>query len=286
MVENVGLEPRHVRWPAPALVDESRVGRGHCVRDQPHRLVQLILVPARLRHDRGDRMRRECDVRRAARRKLSERGAYVVGVGLDPTRMVEEHSRSNDLRRTRAYLLLRGEEVLAVLPAARVRRVGRGEERQSALDAGVCHFPQCVCQERIPVAVAEVDRQIDGVRVEFSAQRSDERAILGVDGAHATEELVVVGDVLEAFARHVASAGDVLEERHHVVHSLGTAKRDDEDRVESGFRELRNERVCRCLEGRLAHRIEPSRSALFRNEGGQNERGEGPLPPLLGGSAV
>ncbi len=50
-------------------------------------------------------------------------------------------------------------------------------------------------------------------------------------GLTPAEELVVVRHLLEPLARDVAPARHVLEEGHHVVHSLGPAEGDDEQRV-------------------------------------------------------
>ena len=71
---------------------------------------------------------------------------------------------------------------------------------------------------------------------ELGLERRDQLAVLAVDRADAAEELVVVRDLLEPLARDVAAAGDVLEERHHVVHPLGPAERDDEQRVVAAVR--------------------------------------------------
>jgi hypothetical protein len=43
----------------------------------------------------------------------------------------------------------------------------------------------------------------------------------------------VVRDLAHARLGHVAAAQDVGEEGHHVVHPLGAAEGDDEQRVES-----------------------------------------------------
>ena len=99
----------------------------------------------------------------------------------------------------------------------------------------------------MPVAIAEVDRQVDAVRVELGSEGRDQRPVLRVDRADAAEVLVVLRDLLEPLARHVAAARDVLEERNHVVRSFGPAERDDEDRVEARVRELRVGSVGGCL---------------------------------------
>ena len=117
-------------------------------------------------------------------------------------------------------------------------------------------------EERVPVAVAEVDRQVDAVGVELDSESRDQRPVLGVDRADAAEELVVMRDLLEPLAGDVAPARDVLEERDHVVHPLRPAERDDEDRVEARGREGGDEPVGGRLGNGLAHRSERSRARL------------------------
>ena len=45
-------------------------------------------------------------------------------------------------------------------------------------DAVVAHLPQRVGEERVPVAVAEVDRQVDAVRAQLGLERRDQLAVL------------------------------------------------------------------------------------------------------------
>ena len=84
----------------------------------------------------------------------------------------------------------------------------------------------------MPVAVAEVHRQVDVVRAQLDLERCDQRAVLLVDRADAAEQLVVMRDVEQPLARDATPAGHVLEERHDVVRTFGAAERDDDDRVE------------------------------------------------------
>ena len=67
VVDDVGLEPRHVRRPAAALVDELPVGAADAPRRRGGRLLQLIHVSACASHRERDRVRREGKVRRARR---------------------------------------------------------------------------------------------------------------------------------------------------------------------------------------------------------------------------
>ena len=67
---------------------------------------------------------------------------------------------------------------------------------------------------------------------QLGLERSDQRAVLLVDRADAAEQLVVVRDVEQPFARDATPARHVLEERQNVVRPFRPAERDDEDRVE------------------------------------------------------
>src|SRR2546423_8177749 len=90
------------------------------------------------------------------RRDSFERAAQVLDVRPDEARMIEEGSQLLDARRAFADRLARAFDVFAVLPAAGVRTVGRGDEGERALDSVVAHLTECVCEKRVPVAVAPV----------------------------------------------------------------------------------------------------------------------------------
>ena len=83
----------------------------------------------------------------------------------------------------------------------------------------------------MPVAVAEVDRQVNAVVGQLSFERGDQRPVLGVDRADAAEMRVVLGDLFEPFPWDVAAAGDVFQKWHDVVHALGATEREHEERI-------------------------------------------------------
>src|SRR6476469_4008990 len=62
-------------------------------------------------------------------------------------------------------------------------------------------------------------------------ERVDHLPVLRVDRADAAEELVVVRHLEQPLARYAPAARHVLQKRHHVVHALRAAERDDDDRV-------------------------------------------------------
>ena len=146
VVAHVGLEPRHVRRAAARLVDDLPLLDADCLGDEPRRLAKLRLVRAVARHRDRDRVRGERDVRSGG--DLRERLAHMIGVRLDEAGMVVEHAQPRHRGRVRADRLLRVEEVLAVLPAARVRAVRRREERERVADAVVAHLGHRIGDER------------------------------------------------------------------------------------------------------------------------------------------
>src|SRR6185436_6259667 len=90
----------------------------------------------------------------------------------------------------------------------------------------------------MPVSISEIDRQVESRRFQFLFQRSDQFAILFIDWADAAEQLVVFGNSEHSLARHVATAQNVFEEWHHVVHSFGPSERNDDQRVKNAVRSL------------------------------------------------
>ena len=109
-----------------------------------------------------------------------------------------------DLGRRGAGLGTGALDVLAILPASRVRAVGRGHEGEGAFPPVAGHLPQRVGQKRMPIAVAPVDRQVWTMVLQFRAQGGHEFAVLLVDRAHAVEQRVVARDRLQALElRHL-----------------------------------------------------------------------------------
>src|SRR5262245_18900147 len=101
--------------------------------------------------------------------------------------MIEKGPQLIDHRSTIADGLLRRGNVLAILAAARIAAERGGEKSNRPLHAFGLHLPQRVGQERMPVAVAPVERQLDAGCGELELKSRQERAVLGVDGADATK---------------------------------------------------------------------------------------------------
>ena len=156
-----------------------------------------------------------------------ERRQHTVDHRADEAGVVEVVPQLVDLRHRQPLGPQGGErvgEVLAVLPAARVRGVGAGRQDGDTAVAVVDHRAQGVGQVGRPVAVAPVDGQVQAVLGEVLAQRVQQFPVLGVDGADAAEQEVVLPHLLEPLAGDAAATGDVLQERDHVVGAFGAAE--------------------------------------------------------------
>jgi hypothetical protein len=147
--------------------------------------------------------------------------ARVVPVGPQPV----EHRRP--LARVRRGV----GEVLAVLPARGVRRVGARGEAGGPGDAIGSHPRDDVGEVGVPVAVAPVDGDVDAAAGQVVADRVEQRTVQVVDGRPATEEEVVLADLLQPLAGDPAAARDVLQERHDVLGLLGPAEGDQQEGV-------------------------------------------------------
>ena len=86
------------------------------------------------------------------------------------------------------------------------------------------------CQLRFP----QYTGRSDVAAGQFGTKGFEERPVLRVDRTDPAEPLVVLGDASQPLGGHPSSAGDVLEERKHVVRPLRTTKRNEKQRVVVG----------------------------------------------------
>ena len=83
----------------------------------------------------------------------------------------------------------------------------------------------------MPVAVSEVDGQVDVVLGQLAFESGNQRPILGVDRTDTAKMGVMFGDFFQPFSRNVAAASDVFQKWHDVVHAFGAAERQHEERI-------------------------------------------------------
>jgi len=97
--------------------------------------------------------------------------------------VVVEEPELRDLRRVVVERRLASKMFSRYCRQLEYEAVRGGEEGERTLHAGGGQLVHGVCEERVPVPVAEVDRQVDPVRGQLCAQRDDERPVLLVERA-------------------------------------------------------------------------------------------------------
>ena len=148
--------------------------------------------------------------------------------------MVVEDAQLVHLGRALPHEGAPGGHVFAVLAAARVGAEGRRHEGEGVFHPVIGHLPQGVPQQRAPVAVAPVHGQLRPPLAELDLQGRDQGAALVADGALPAKVQVVLGHLSLALVAHGLAAQHVLEERQHLVGTLGAAERNHEQGVVVG----------------------------------------------------
>lgn len=130
-----------------------------------------------------------------------------VGDGGEEERMIVEVPQLGQRGRVVADGGAGAGDVLVILPAPRIATPGRGREHQGVAHPVAAHGRDGVLDHRVPVAVAEVDRQVQPGGGEIHLETRDEVAVEGVDRGHTAEVQVVLGDLVEAFGWHPPARG-------------------------------------------------------------------------------
>src|SRR5262249_54371656 len=136
-----------------------------------------------------------------------------------------------DLGGAGANFCLSGKDVFLILPAAGVGAVRGGEEGERSANALGAHVAQRVGKERMPVAVAEIDRQFRALFAEEVLQGGLQGAVLGVEGADAAKMLIMLGDGQQTLARNIAPAKDVFQEGNDLVGTFRSTEGNDQHGV-------------------------------------------------------
>ena len=144
--------------------------------------------------------------------------------------MIVEDSKLVDLHRA-----LRLRDIFTILPAAGIRAEGRRHESQRPLHAVGFHLPQRIGQQRMPVAIAPIDRQAGSAAGEFALQCGYESAILGVDRGPSVKQIVVFGHFEHTLAGHVSAAEHVFKKGNYVLMPLRAPKGNQQQRIILGF---------------------------------------------------
>lgn len=157
--------------------------------------------------------------------QLSGRRGHGVGKDLHEERMIEVRPQFHQLWGIRAGRFARAGDVLDVLGATGISTPRRRGENRCTSNAVVPHSRNGVLDERLPVAVAEIHREIHTARAEFDSYLVDQRPVDPVDRRHPAEVQVMLGYVVEALRRDVATAGDVFQKRPYLLRPFRASER-------------------------------------------------------------
>lgn len=113
------------------------------------------------------------------------------------------------------------------------------------------HLAQRIGQQRVPVAIAPVDRQLQPGPLKFMLGRPDQIAILLIDGTHPAKAVIVLGHFGLSCRRNIASAKHIIEKRQDIAGTFGASERHDHQSIKWGSR-VHERFTCRppCGDGR------------------------------------
>lgn len=147
-----------------------------------------------------------------------------VGVVVEDADLVDFHSGKGGILECRG-------DIFAVLTAAGVAAEAGGDIAEHAADTVIVHLFESLWKERMPVAVAPIERQVDVVLIKFGAECGEEITALLVDRADTIEVVVVFGDFEESFAGDRFASEDIFQEGNHIFAFFRAAEGEDEDGV-------------------------------------------------------
>lgn len=148
--------------------------------------------------------------------------------------VVEERAQDVDAQVGGAQVREGGGEVLAVLTAPGVGRIGAGDQDEDAAGPEGERVAQGVDGVGVPVAVAPQDRQGRPAPGELGREGVAQGEVLGVDGAAPAQVVVVLGDLFEPFVGDRFALDHVAQERHHVPGLVRAPEGAQEERVVGG----------------------------------------------------
>jgi hypothetical protein len=213
--------------PATALVNELPPVTLNTGCYEAARFPELLFVPGsvshRLRNAVGGKQERGDPA--AFGWDLLERLPGSFDHRLDEAGVIEKRAKLLNLRHAVADVGLSSSDVLTVLPAAGVRTVRAGNERQRMLDSVGLHLAERVREQRVPVAVAPVNRQSRPMFGQLRFESSNQCSVLIVDRTAAAEVVVMLGYFQHPLARHIAATQDVFEKRQHIIRPVRAAER-------------------------------------------------------------
>ena len=186
VIADIGFQPRNLRRAGARLPDDVVVVKARGRGDQACAVPDLPRIQAgsaAVHCAQRNRMGGEHQSGLVAQ-LLGEFGHSVgdrVGEHLDQQRVIEILPQFLQFRGGVTNRAAGPGDILLVLGAPRIPTPGRGAEDRRPADAVGLHLGHGVLDERVPVAVAEVDRQVLAAIAEFGADGVDEFAVDPVD---------------------------------------------------------------------------------------------------------
>src|ERR1700730_243531 len=118
-------------------------------------------------------------------RDLFQRGLDIRDVCFDEQWVVIEGPELLDIWGAVADQLLCVSNVFKILPATRVRTISSSHKSERVLNSIIAHSPDRVRKQGMPVAIAEIDRQVRSIGFQLPLERRNQFSILSVYRAHA-----------------------------------------------------------------------------------------------------
>lgn len=227
MVKDVRLQPGLAGRAGAGLIDEIVITDASAFGHQTRGLRELGDIFGAVRHPLGNGVRGENEARRGGGHGRLD----GIHEGLNEARVVEVNAELVNLHVFGARGGLRGIEILPVLAATGIAGECGGDKREDAGDAVGLHLGEGVIQQRVPVAIAEVDGDVGALLGEQAREGINDGQVLVIDRAFAAKVEVMLGDLFQPFAGYAAAAGDVFKKRHDVGGLVGPTKADEEDCV-------------------------------------------------------
>ena len=236
VLADVRAQPRILGTSTAALIHGREIADAQRCGNEPCCLRVLRLVRISLGHRDRDTVRGEHQPRVCTESdgETLERFADMVGVRLNEpgVHVPVVHVGDLDVRQPAlAEPGARRDDVLAVLQTSGVAAVSGGDEPDGAANAMPRHIGQRVLEKRMPVTHSDVHGQHRSGTPQSLPQPLGLPHSQHRQRRDAAEQLVVVGDFLDAFGSHTAAAEHVGEKRPDIGGAVGPAEGYDQNSV-------------------------------------------------------
>ena len=137
-------------------------------------------------------------------------GADISSHGVNEPWVIEEDPDFVNLWCFRANSIACVLNILSILTTTRITTESTCNEGKCATNSCVFHFSYGIGEQRVPVAIAPIDRQFQTRCGEFLAYRINQRDILFIDWAFSTKVVIVLSDFKHAFFRYISTPKNIF----------------------------------------------------------------------------